>query len=426
MPSFYYAGNNSIDNNMNWELPSFDLDCKDRDFSIIEFSENSLSANNKFDGNFLIERNPFRDGWGEIWPKIPSMDANWHWNNCDEVDVLNIQKPCSDSVLGYYLPYHAVLKTYVKKYGRPLTHDKVLEFNENLPPHARYGIHLCERTILNFIDKTLQTRNYSTEYYESALALLLQTVIGHEWGHYRAELNGIQLYKTLHSLGVDNQFNYLEYFVQTRKLLLSDFEEVFADYCSLKFGVFNSKYQIPNRQTTDEQLFQMVKLRLSQSLFNNGSSPYGDLKFWMKNKYQMDEAIETLIRNPKYANRNVKLALKLNKAKSPFGSSLIDVLTHNQIQFIHNRLKNGSIVSSRGHKVDFDDLDSFWQYISNDSLMRIPLHNKNNSVIVRNTGHEIVHILQKISPSDKFKEFIKLPLPTYPSILPLNSVQIHD
>lgn len=407
---------------MNWSVPNFDVECQKTDFRII----NSEPWFNEFrDRDLDFEDRFSEENWDIKWPILPDMDINWPWNNCSEVDVTLLSNPCRSSTLGYYLPYHAVLKTFHKKYGKPFKHEHVLEFNSQLDETSRYGIHLCEQTILDYIDNKLMAKRLGPEYEELALALLLQTVIAHEWGHYRSELNGIQISQLLQGLGTTSSFNYLEYFVSTAQMRNSDFEEVFADYCGIKMGVFNIRYENPSKSLTSKQKYEMVRLRLAECIFENINSPYGDLKYWMKNPWEMDEAIQKLISNPRSANKRVQSALKLNKAESPYGSTLLDVVNHNQIQYVTNRVKRNFLVGSKGFNIDFNELDSFWQYTGLDGFMKIPNIPPKKSLLIEKSGHRFSDTLLKILPGTHKKDFLRLPLLTIPELLPLDPVYIH-
>ena len=407
---------------MNWSVPNFDIECQKTYIDVV----NSESWFNDFRNGEKDFNNRFsEDNWDIKWPTLPNMDVKWPWDNCSEVDVTLLSNPCSNSTLGYYLPYHAVLKTFHKKYGKPLNHEDVLEFNYQLEETSRYGIHLCERTILDYIDNRLMAKRLGPEYEELALALLLQTVIAHEWGHYRSELNGIQISQLLQGLGTKSNFNYLEYFVSTAQMRNSDFEEVFADYCGIKMGVFNIRYENPSKSLTSKQKYEMVRLRLAECIFENRNSPYGDLKYWMKNPWEMDEAIQKLISNPRSANKRVQSALRLNKAESPYGSTLLDVVNHNQIQYVTNRVKRNFLVGSKGFNIDFNELDSFWQYTGLDGFMKIPNIPPIKSLLIEKSGHRFSDTLLKILPGTHKKDFLRLPLLTIPELLPLDPVYIH-
>ncbi len=205
----------------------------------------------------------------------------------------------------------------------------------------------------------------------------------------------------------------------------SDFEEVFADYCGIKMGVFNIRYENPSTSLTSNQKYEMVRLRLAECIFENRNSPYGDLKYWMKNPWEMDEAIKKLISNPRGANKRVHSALKLNKAESPYGSTLLDVLNHNQIQYISNRLKSNFLIGSKGFNIDFNDLDSFWQYTGLDGFMKIPNIQPIKSLLIKKSGHRFSDTVLKILPGTHKEDFLRLPLLTIPELLPLDPVYIH-
>lgn len=410
---------------MNWQIPDLREECNE--FNIqLGFD----SIHDHFHDTF---RNRERDilnthfsneiEWLNPWPTLPSMDITFPWSTCDEIDVIRLQPPCEDlNVLGYYIPYHALLKTFFRHKGQPLNHIEVLRFNRDLPEHSRYGIHICEDAITNYVDETLRAKNIGIHYRELALALLIQAVIGHEWGHYRAEVNSLQINRFLKSTGSRESCNYNAYQIYMRRIKKDNFEEVFADYCSLKMGVFNPKFELDNLYGSSNVHKEMVKLRIAQCIFENDNSPYGDLKYWMKNQSEFDSIIETLINNPSQVRRRVAFALKLNKAKSPFQSDLIDVLTHNQMQFITKRDKS-ILIRSRESRVDFDEVDTFWQFISRDPLVSNRTSKNNLRIPLR--AHSLSSTLSKILPTDFKNDSWRVPLITIPDLLPLNEILIH-
>lgn len=408
---------------MNWNIPAVELDCDDFFFNDDHIYENELidSYTNYF-GEESFEKERFSE-YDRSWKEIPNMDVRFPWTSCKEVVLEAFNPPCiSDNVLGYYIPYHFVMVSYKNKYGVPRNHEEVLKYNDNLPRHSRFGIHLCEKTIINYIEQ----RSNSGNYFEVSLALLVQNIIGHEWGHYRAELNAIQQMIHLQRVSSNQSLSYVNYILRANKTH-NNFEEVFADYCGLKLGIFNVKFKNPNPRITRAEQFQMTKLQLSLGLFNNNKSPYGDLKYWMKNSREMNDAIESLVWKPNYANKRVKLSLNLNSADSPIKSDLIDVLTNNQAQFIKNRQTRNFIVSSRGPYVDCNKLDSHWQYTSKDEFMKIPPASNKTSLTIEISGSRLDDVLEKIlNPvSAKGKRVFKLPLDTFPELLRIGPVLVH-
>lgn len=408
---------------MNWNIPLDELDCNDFLLRDISIYENEITQDQFFDNIRQDVSNERFHEYDKPWQNFPDMDIQFPWRSCRDVALESFNPPCGlGNVLGYYIPYHFVMVSYRNKYGVPKNHQEVLMYNEKLPRNSRFGIHLCEETIIKYIE----SRAESKMYFELSLALLVQNVIAHEWGHYRAELNAIQQMIHLQSVSSDQRMSYVNYILMMNGRH-NNFEEVFADYCGLKLGIFNPKYKNPDPLITKTEQLRMTQYQLSIGLFKNRNSPYGDLKFWMKNPYQMDNAVVSLVNNPQYANRMVKLSLNLNSAHSPYSSELIDVLTHNQAQFIKNRNMVNRIISSRGPYIDFNELDSFWQYTAKDDFMNIPRVSKKTSLNIDLFGTHLEAVLEKIlSPASRRRHGLyKLPLDTFPELLPLSPVMVH-
>jgi len=409
---------------MNWNIPVDELDCDNRFFRDISIYEDDLFEHpfsNNYDGEgFNSER--FYE-YDRPWKDVPDMDVQFPWTSCRDIALEAFDPACNrGNVLGYYIPYHFVMVSYRNKYGVPKSHEEVLRYNDNLPRHSRFGIHLCEQTMVDYIKR----RSESSSYFDVSLALLVQDVIGHEWGHYRAELNAIQKMMHLQSTSSNQRMSCVNYILMMNNRH-DNFEEVFADYCGLKLGIFNTKYINPNPRITKEEQLHMTKFQLSRGLFKNRNSPYGDLRYWMKNPYEMDDAVESLVHRPNVANRLVKLRLNLNSADGPVSSDLIDVLTNNQAQFVTNRNSQNKIVSSRGPYVDFNNLDSHWQYMAKDNFMKIPSASKKTSLKIELSGSQLDSVLERIlsSTSKSGQGLLKLPLNTFPTLLPIGPVLIH-
>ena len=92
--------------------------------------------------------------------------------------------------------------------------------------------------------------NQKAYFRDYAIYLKVISVVAHEWGHYRTEVLSLENREALSNVMDDKQLdrfagNYLWYFdlnANTRQ----NFEEVFAEWCSLRYGVFNSKIVRPD------------------------------------------------------------------------------------------------------------------------------------------------------------------------------------
>lgn len=414
---------------MKWEIPDFTKPIRHKEFDFLEKSRDLPHFHEEFqdysDEEFsniifehkLAERFWF---WTRNWAPLPDMDADISWN--PDFD-LQTWRPKSQRLLGYYIPYFILLQDYTKKFGLPKEHQHVLNYNDTLPKHAQFGIHLCQDNIINYIKRLNSSSISNKDYEKTALALLVQHVIGHEWGHYRAEVNVIQaniIFESLTGYKVDIRA-YKQFKLKNKT---TNFEEVFADYCGVKMGVFNTRYKSPITNSKYAE-YKVTSLILSKTIFNNKNSPYGHLRYWMKDSKQMSNEVISLIKNPSHANRRVKVALNLSKADSPISSSLLDVLTHNQLQFLDSP-KPGYIYSSVNSNLDFNQLESYWQFMAKDEFMQIPQKPQKNSLTIEQHGHDLVDILDKIlEETYKTHASWKLPLKTFPDLLKIGPVLVH-
>ncbi len=292
------------------------------------------------------ERNPDRkepeafDPWAIPWPKIPGGGEPYKLplpdeggNNC----------PCQDSknVMGYYIPWHFMLEQqhYYKTKGSNRTIECI---NKSYPECRQWGIHICMDNINNYIDHCLmpEVRSHLTDAKEQkyfrdyAVYLMVMKTVAHEWGHYRVELLALQQMEAMSTIMKAEDVchfsgNYLKYFRSTARTH-NDFEEVFAEWCALRYGVYNSKMIRPDDLP---EIFQLRKNEITKDwLIRRGvldsmrknSSPYGDITTWIDfNKLESDILLYEYVKGEITLSKVIGKYTKTNRFK------IIDLIMHN-------------------------------------------------------------------------------------------------
>lgn len=295
----------------------FDFDVRDSNFNFEEFGP-----------------------WGYPWPEIPGGG--------EPLDILEFieegrQSPCSSSrwVMGYYIPWHFRLEEAYKKY-RKASEEAIENIDLEKKPFRRWGIHLCMDNIINYVDDVLMNganqlfrdsteRKYFRDY---AIYLLAIKTLSHEWGHYRSEVLAIEQQTALRSLMKPkdvNRFsgNFLTYFRNTAGLQ-NNFEEVFAEWCALRLGIFNFKMIRPDDSpkiigSRREDLTRdwLIRLGALESMKRN-VRPYSDIVQWVDfNALSTKDALNS------YVNNKVGISKLVGRNTEAWGYKIIDLLMNN-------------------------------------------------------------------------------------------------
>jgi hypothetical protein len=365
--------------------------------------------------------------------------------NLNNISLSQPRNRCSSpGLLGYYISWHIVGLSFKNEKGRRANSGfELLEYNNTLHEENRYGIHICCKTIKNYID------NFSLDgfeqsqiesYKEYCTYLTLIYVIAHEWGHYRSELLSFQLKNLIESVtGERNQISdltplYLSYFIYKKQFPNTNFEEVFAEWSSLKMGIFNfhnKKPSFANSISNWPIVEATVKYMLTQVISRpNRIKPYSDIRFWVDfNRITSNEIMERISENKKSLNRSVNDNVRIIDIKSLKNGKLIDLLMHNQMQFT-SQYKNNGIVKSDTLAYPYNPDSSFYHLGDDECLEIEPGGNSNRFLHLNNlTSSQAVDnpILNKVISNLKEDgyDYAGLPIRTFPEILPINNVYFH-
>jgi hypothetical protein len=267
------------------------------------------------------------------------------------------------------------------------------------------------------------------EFKKYTLALLVKFILGHEWGHYRAEINLIQQNIYLYAVRNKIEISTLSYYrFSAQRLSQTNFEEVFADFCGLKHGIFNVKFNDLQSGLGKSKKVKSLKDSLARCIFHNDNSPYGDVRYWINNEIDINKTISTYLEQPKYANKLIQIGhLSLQKDKTYLKTQLLDVLTHNQNQFI--RGKSPNIFGSKSARLSPEELNTSWHHVTRDPIQIIPyLTNKDNIAIDCNhIQSPLIDVIKQIGKSPKNNlELVKIPLLSVPELLRIGPVMIEQ
>lgn len=418
---------------MNWPLPDLNEDCLD--FKDVNFKDNLLDEKSFSSAKQIVDapnRNRNNE-WDIDWPELAPVDINFPWDDCSRVNLIDAKVNIWDqiyrgSVLAYYVPYVYLTRTFQRKMKSQGTHEEILAFNNTLPQHIRYGIHLCHNNILNYAQKVIG-ESTDAAFNRYTLALLFKFILAHEWGHYRAEINLIQQNLYLYAVRNKIEISTLSYYRFTAlKMAHANFEEVFADYCGLKYGIFNVKFNDLQSGLGKSKKVKSLKDSLARCIFHNDNSPYGDVRYWINNEIDINKTISTYLEQPKYANKLIQIGhLSLQKDKTFLKTQLLDVLTHNQNQFI--RGKSPNIFGSKSARLSPEELNTSWHHVTRDPIQIIPnLTNKDNIAIDCNhIQSPLIDVIKQLGKSPKNKpEYVKMPLLSVPELLRIGPVMIEQ
>ena len=386
-------------------------------------------------------------GWSNPWPELPDVDQP-HENgiNFSNIDLSIPRKHCDErSILGYYYAWHIIGISFFNKHGRcPNNGAELKSYNDSLPIENRYGIHICCDSIENYIKK-FDTSGFTNDievenYLEYCTFLTMIYVIAHEWGHYRSEALSFQIGNLMKGVtGVSNSSqapSFLSYFSFKKKYPQSNFEEVFAEWSSLKFGIFNyymKDLAFAKKMTNWPKLEATVQYMLLNRIGTvNRSRPYSDIRHWIDfNELTEDMILKRISQNHKSVNRSVNDNVKIVNVKSYKRGRIIDMLMHNQIQFSANRQFNGLIKSA---PLSFPlEPDSYFYHFGEDECQKMDqpgnstnkflhLSRPNYSNSFKSNNSRISKIIKQLK--GRSTNAI-LPIPIFDEILPLDPVYFH-
>lgn len=385
-------------------------------------------------------------GWGNRWPELPNPDEEY---SDFQLDKISLSKPNTSTnrvnILGYYMSWHIIGVSFQNEKGRsPVDGEELKSYNESLPIKNRFGIHICCKAINNYINKFSTDGldpNQISNYLDYCTYLTMIYVISHEWGHYRSEVLSFQISNLIKS--VSGEYNnrlapsYLSYFVFKKKYPNSNFEEIFAEWSSLKLGIFNYYMKKPAFAHTIvnwPQVEATVKFMLSKAISRpNRIRPYSDIRFWVDfDSITKNVVMKRLSENKSSLNRSVNDNVLIDEIKSLKKGKIIDLLMHNQMQFSSEHQFNGVVQSAPlAYPNEPDSL--FYHFGDDECLVAHKSSNSKNFLQLGeftyfdsndNNNSRIRNII------DGFKEIgfnnSSLPIKVFPELLPLDPVYFHE
>ncbi len=309
---------------------------KDRDYDYPP--DNEFYGRGKWRDEQFFDDDPF----GVIWPSIP--------NAGEPRGVVSGYEPdCScendTNIMGYYIPWHFTMERVFKRTG--VVNPELIREEDSIRKECkRWGIHLCLANIQRWIDHNLMplvsnslSADEQVYYRDYAEYLMVMKVIAHEWGHYQTEVLEIQQINSLSQIMEPSEVhyfsgNYLKHFISTAGRR-DDFEEVFAEWCALRFGVFNANLIRPDNLPNLPQP-QEVKLKrdwlirkglLGSMQFTN--APYGHITDWVDfNELASIERVNQYINGENTMSYAVGQATK-RSSKRIGNLKMIDIVMHN-------------------------------------------------------------------------------------------------
>jgi len=282
------------------------------------------------------------DPFGMVWPKIP--------NGGEPKGVITGYEPdCSCEkdrhVMGYYIPWHFTMERVFRRTGE-INPFLIEEEDSNRKECKKWGIHLCMTNIQRWIDQDLMPLVSASlspveqiYYRDYAEYLMVMKVLAHEWGHYQTEVLEIQQINSLSQIMDPRDVhyfggNYLKYFISTAGRR-DDFEEVFAEWCALRFGVFNANLirpdnlpKLPNSKELILKRDWLIRKGLLGSM-QSANAPYGHIKDWVD-----FEELSSLDRVNQYIGGVNSMSYAVGRAtrnslKYSGNLKMIDIVMHN-------------------------------------------------------------------------------------------------
>jgi len=411
------------------------------------WAENEGKKNIHDEGNIGKKNGGDIIDWGEPWPSLPGVDTETIVSFDDAFRFNKEIKPCNnENILGYYISWHVIGAMFESENGRlPRSGYELVSYDNALNRPTRYGIHICLTSIFQYIMSFSVKKikpDEIDEYRKYCFYLTLIYVIAHEWGHYRSDVLSIQLNKSIDSLtgrqDSPTRTHYMSYFYYEKRYASTDFEEVFAEWASLKYSIFNFHMPEPafvqNNANWDMKKTSLRKFMTEAMLSNNRPLPYRDLDRWVDTESLISgPIIERLKTNNKSKNRSVN-DNQIFKFKSLIEGRMIDFLVHNQMQFSASR-PNRLPIKSNSRRYP-NNPDSIFYHIGNDpcttkwgkahqnsdnyiKLERI----KGPSTDAERFYNELIDDL--LGSRYAGYDYINLPIPIFAEILPLQNVYIH-
>ena len=214
--------------------------------------------------------------------------------------------------------------------------------NDSRDESRKWGIHLCMKNIKAYIDyrlipsveKHITNHNEIEFFRDYATYLLIMKTTAHEWGHYRTEVLALQQMEGLSTIMSDKDVsfhsgNYLKHFRKNTGKK-NNFEEVFAQWCALRYGIFNAQLMRPDNlrkiSWTDQQRLTkdwLIRYGILQQMQAN-HSPYGDISRWVD--FDSLNSSETL---NLYVNGDLKMSRVVGKNTFYRNEKMIDLMMHN-------------------------------------------------------------------------------------------------
>jgi hypothetical protein len=428
-----------------WPLPNLDGGKIriDRDWS--QQNWNFGGENKIFKNRHPFDINLPR-GWGNEWPALPKPDDDDPSEiRLNTINLRSTRNRCSNNtLLGYYMSWHIVGVSFYNENGRlPINGDELKGYNDSLPKENRFGIHICCRTIENYINQFSTDGLESSQiplYLEYCTYLTMLYVIAHEWGHYRSEVLSFQIKNLIKSISGESNSSlspsYLSYFVYKKEYPDTNFEEVFSEWASLKLGVFNYYMKKPGfayRIANWPLIEATVKYMLTEAISSpTRIRPYSDVRFWIDfDNISRNEVMKRVSENKPSINRSVNDNVLIDGIKSLKNGKIIDLLMHNQIQFSNDHNFNGIIKSApRAYPME---PDSSFYHFGNDECFSaknpsssenfLQLGKPEYSDPIEQINSRIIKAVD-IFKDDKTEETI-LPIKVFSELLPLDPVYFH-
>jgi hypothetical protein len=184
---------------------------------------------------------------------------------------------------------------------------------------------------------------------------MVMKVLAHEWGHYQTEVLEIQQINSLSQIMEPSEVhyfggNYLKYFISTAGRR-DDFEEVFAEWCALRFGVFNANLirpdnlpNLPHSQEVKLKRDWLIRKGLLGSMqFTN--APYGHITHWVNfNELASIERVNQYINGENTMSYAIGQATK-RSFKRIGNLKMIDIVMHNINYYSRNNFSRTNPVS---------------------------------------------------------------------------------
>jgi len=380
-------------------------------------------------------------GWDNPWPELPIPDSPKHDIDISSIRLSEDIPPCSGGYLGYYMPWHMIAVSYRNENGwnpEP-TENQLLNYNNQLPEGNRYGIHVCCNELDSYIKK-FDVSNIDaalrSDYLEYCKYLTLIWVVAHEWGHYRSEVLSFQLTNVLTAItGATNSSyhpSFISYWRNKKRFPDQNFEEVFAEWASLKMGIFN--YHMPDLPLTsipsgqDEAKAVLREQLAVRMISNRRPLPYRQIGDWVRMS-QLTNAnyLSRVVNKDKSMNRAVNDNTCILDDRAFRKVRMIDLLMHNQLQFSAG-MPYLEIIRSQDSRFTRRRLAGIYRHIGDDecfSMKKVNGYSENFlsiNLLKSSGGSCCVDTLTPFLFSGTHGNF---PIPIFPEILDIDPLYFH-